>query len=305
MSLPLRSILKNSTTSTNQPSATGKPVNKRHLDIAVQHATVLEHRKRVEKQVLNNIIELMEFPTSPNADPQRPTPADAQMFREYILPFQPSDYDSLIEERNIADKCGYALCPRPKGRAPSTARKQFIDTDSGPEIVDRKVLEVWCCDDCARRALYVKVQLNEEPAWLRQGGVAPPIELLIENTEEHRLALPLRPKKEAPEPTPNDPDEEDVAAAWEAQQTALSELAIERGEKPGQPTKANRALISENIKERIDSKPPVAPSKDSGDSHLAIEGHIPRSSRKTKANDDDRDSEEDDDGADWEKHLPI
>jgi hypothetical protein len=254
--------------------------------------------------VLDSVLKLMDFPTATNADPKRPTPADAQRFREHILPFQPSDYDSLIEERNIADKCGYALCPRPKGKAPSSARKQFIDTDAGPEIVDRKVLEVWCSDDCARRALYVKVQLNEEPAWLRQGGAAPPIELLLENTEEHHKALALRPKQEAPKPLTADPDDEDVAESWAAQKAALADLAIERGEKPGRPTKANNDLISEHIKERVDNTPPVAPTNESAQSHMAIEGHIPRISTIAAAGYDD-DSEDEDDGPDWEKHLPI
>lgn len=304
MSAPPRSILKNSTP-TNNPGATSKPVNRRHLEIALYHANILENRKRVEKQVLNSIIDLLEFPTAAKADPKRPTPADAQKFCDRILPFQPSDYDSLIEERNIADKCGYALCPRPKGRAPSTARKQFIDTDHGPEIVDRKVLEVWCSDDCARRGLYVKVQLSEEPAWLRQGGVAAPIELLTENTEELKQALPLRLKQEAPKPKTADTDDEDVAASWAAHEAALKDLALERGEKPGRPTtKPNNDLISENIKERVDMKAPVAPTKGEGQSHMAIEGHIPRTGKGATA-DSSSSSEDEDDGPDWDKHLPV
>jgi len=161
--MPPKSILKNTTVSTNGPPAK-KPVNPRHLAVARHHATVLEDRKRVEAEVLEAVMTLMDYPTSPDADAKRPSASDAHFFQKAVIPFQPADYDALIEERNIADKCGYALCPKPKKKARSTARKQFVDTDHGVQIVDRKVLEVWCSDDCARRALYVKVQLNEEQA---------------------------------------------------------------------------------------------------------------------------------------------
>ncbi|KAF2649120.1 hypothetical protein K491DRAFT_611472 [Lophiostoma macrostomum CBS 122681] len=297
--MPPKSILKNSAVSTNAPPASSKPVNPRHLETAIHHARILEQRKVVERQVLDSIITLLDFPSTADADPKQPSAADARQFRDFMVPFQPSDYDSLIEERNIADKCGYALCPRPKRKAPSTARKQFVDTAKGVEIVDRKVLEVWCSDDCARRALYVKVQLNEEPAWMRQGGVGDKIELMVENADEHHKALPLRLKREAAPKAPAPKDEDDIAAAWAARDDALADLALERGEKPGRLSKANKDLMTENIKERVvASKPPVAPSLNEGQSHMAIEGHVPKTDAATAEQDEDEDPQ------DWDKHLP-
>ncbi|ORY05794.1 Rtr1/RPAP2 family-domain-containing protein [Clohesyomyces aquaticus] len=295
-----KSILKNSTVSTNEPSATSKPYTQRHRDVALQHASIIEEQKRVEKEVLDAIMTLMDFPTSPTADPMRPSPSDALFFQGLMVNFQPSDYDSLIEERNIADRCGYALCPRPKKKAPSKARKHFIETDKGVEIVDRRTLEVWCSDDCARRALYVKVQLSEEPAWMRRGGVNDKIELLVENAEDHHKALPLRLKQEAaPKPAKSE-EEEDVASAWAARDDALADLALERGEKPGRLSKANKDLLRTHIQERVQtapSVPPEPPTQLSGQSHMAIEGHIPRADRP-------KDEDEEDDGTDWDKHLP-
>ncbi|KAF2636869.1 hypothetical protein P280DRAFT_472750 [Massarina eburnea CBS 473.64] len=274
------------------------PATQKQRDVALHHADIIEQRKRVEKDVLDAIIDLMDFPEARNADPQRPSPADALRFREAVAIFQPSDYDALIEERNIAAKCGYALCPRPKRKAPSAARKHFIDTSKGVEIVDRRVLEVWCCDDCARRALFVKVQLSEEPAWLRQGGFAGDIELMVENAGEHPRTLPLRLKgsSSAP-PKPADVEEHDAALAWQARDDALADLAVERGEKPGRLSKANRELVQDKIRERVATKAPEPPSLPTHSSHMAIEGHVPRTSR----NEDD---DEDDDGQDWDKHLP-
>ncbi|KAG9192561.1 RNA polymerase II-associated protein 2 [Alternaria panax] len=296
--MPPKSILKHTAVSTNAPPA-ARPVDPRHLAVARHHATVLEDRKRVEAEVLEAVMALMDFPTAPDADARRPSPSDARFFQNAVLPFQPADYDALIEERNIADRCGYALCPRPKKKARSTARKQFIDTDHGVQIVDRKVLEVWCSDDCARRALYVKVQLNEEPAWMRHGGYGGRIELMVENADEHQKALPLRPKQEGAAAADADEDA-DLDAAWAAQADAMDNLALERGEKPGSLSKANSHLIHDHILERSSSnappQPPSLPSQTS-DHTMAIEGHVPRINRKEK-------DEDEDDDQDWDKHLP-
>lgn len=299
--MPPKSILKQPTAAANAPPGT-RPVNPRHLAVARHHASVLEDRKRVEAEVLQAVMTLMDFPSSPDADPKRPSLADAQFFQKAVVPFQPADYDALIEERNIADKCGYALCSRPKKKARSTAKKQFVDTDDGVQIVDRKVLEVWCSDDCARRALYVKVQLNEEPAWLRHGGYGGKIELMVDNEEEHRTALPLRPKQQAA--SVKDSEEDEVNAAWAACEDALADLALERGEKPGQATKANNDLVQDQILERpTNNAPPQPPSLPSqtSDHTMAIEGHVPRINRKDKDGDDD---DEEEDAQDWDKHLP-
>lgn len=298
--MPPKSILKKTTVSTNAPPS-AKPANPRHLNVALHHANILEQRKRVEGEVLDSIVTLLDYPLSPNADAKRPSPSDAHFFCDAVTVFQPADYDALLEERNIADKCGYALCPNPKRKARSTAKKQFVDTDGGVEIVDRKVLEVWCSDDCAKRALYVKVQLNEEPGWMRQGGHAPSIELLVENTDEQHKALPLRLKQEA-SPSAVADDDDDVDAAWAAREDAMTDLARERGEEPGQYSKANDTLVKDEIMERAASKappqPPSLPAQSIENTTMAIEGHIPRSDRKD-LNDDD-----DDDAQDWDKHLP-
>lgn len=294
--MPPKSILKKTTVSTNAPPPT-KPANPRHYQVAVHHANVLEQRKKVEAEVLDSIVTLMDYPSAPDADPKRPTAADAQTFRDALVSFQPSDYDALIEERNISDRCGYALCPRPKSRARSTAKKQFVDTQHGVEIVDRKVLEVWCSDDCAKRALYVKVQLSEEPAWMRLGGYGDRLELMVDNTEEHHTALPLRLKEETPAPAGED---DDMAEAWAAQKDAMDELATERGEKKGAVSKANDDLVKDQITERTpDSAPPQPPSlSQSSEQTMAIEGHVPQINRK------DEDDDEEFDPQDWDKHLP-
>lgn len=301
--MPPKSILKQPAASADDPP-TQRAANQRNLQTAVHHANVLQQRKRVEADIVRAVWDLLDFPTASDADSTRPSAADAQRFRDAVVPFQPSDYDGLIEERNLAGRCGYALCPRPKGKAPSAAKKHFVETSKGVQIVDRKQLEVWCSDDCAKRALFVKVQLNEEPAWLRQGGYVGEIELMVENTEEQHKALPLRLKKETA-PAPSRPtEEEEAAAAWAARDDALADLAIERGEKPGRLSKANKDLIQDKIKERVASFPPVPPSlpqQGSGASHMAIEGHVPKAEREAGQA---KTSDDEDDAQDWDRHIP-
>lgn len=301
--MPPKSILKKMGPPMAQRN--GKPVNQRHLDVAIHHANILEDRKAVEAQVLDSVMTLMEYPSSDNADPKRPSPADVRVFQEAMVAFQPADYDCLIEERNINGKCGYAMCPKPKMQARSTAKKQFVDTDEGVQIVDRKVLEVWCSDDCAKRALYVKVQLNEEPAWLRMGGASEKVELMVDNAQELRASLPLRVKPQVAsnaKKTEKEKEEEDVESAWAALDSAKAELALERGEKPGAVSKANNSLVQDTITEHVSSHAPPQPPTLPAGSTMAIEGHIPRQDRP-KDEDEDEDEDEDD-AQDWEKHLP-
>ncbi|KAF2730840.1 hypothetical protein EJ04DRAFT_514968 [Polyplosphaeria fusca] len=296
--------------STNAPVA--RPVNKRNLDTALKHARMLEIRKRIEREILDSVEILISFPSSTDADPKRPSAHDAAQFCKLVKDFQPSDFQELIEERNISGQCGYALCPRPKSKAPSTAKKQCVWTDNGPEIVDRKMLEIWCSKDCTRRALYVQAQLNQTPAWLRQGGIDDEIELMVDKAEERpQIVLPLRPKEVAPQPAKQEApanDADDIAAAWLARDDALAALAMERGEKPGplsRDDEDNEHLVTNTIKERVgNSEPPVAPSlARDAQSHLAIEGHVPRSDRKA-AKDGDGDSENSEgEESDWDLDL--
>jgi hypothetical protein len=291
-----KSILKNTVVSTaDSAGPRTKPVTERHREVALQHANIIQDQKNVEQEILNATLALLEFPADPKAHPARPNPSDAETFRKLIMPFQPNDYDALIEERNCAELCGYALCPRPRRKAPSASKLQFVDDrHRGVQIVPKKALEVWCSDDCARRALYVKVQLNEQPAWSRRGGIGEDIELLVENSEVLEAALPLRLKpKQAPKLSDVKGEEgEEIAEAWALADEALAELALERR---ATGTTTTTSLIKAKVEERTDIKPPSAPSAvhASSTAHMAIEGHVPKSDKKT-ADDGEEDNDWDD-----------
>ncbi|KAL8672017.1 MAG: hypothetical protein Q9224_007597 [Gallowayella concinna] len=141
-------------------------IRDRNRDNAIHHATMLQERKDIELQILTSIETLIESPSSQSADPAHPNATEASHFTTLLKVFQPSDYDSLIQERNINGKCGYALCSRPR-RLQNTNANFRILRKKGLQIVPRAQLEQFCSEDCAKRAVYVKVQLDDQPAWMR------------------------------------------------------------------------------------------------------------------------------------------
>lgn len=151
----------------------------RHLAIALHHAQQIQAQKDTESLILDRILELVTFPTSPSADPASPSAEDAKAFKSALRPFQPADYDNLILERNIEGLCGYTLCPREHRKEDPKAKFRIMWGAKGSgsggrgremNIVPREKLEMWCSNECAERAMYIRVQLAEEPAWERRAG---------------------------------------------------------------------------------------------------------------------------------------
>jgi hypothetical protein len=124
---------------------------------------------------------LIALPSSPSADPATPSAADAASLKSALVPFQPADFDNLILERNIEGLCGYALCPREHRKEDSNAKFRIMWGSKGSgengrgremKVVPREKLEMWCTDECAERAMYLRVQLGEHPVWERRAGEA-------------------------------------------------------------------------------------------------------------------------------------
>ncbi|XXG99137.1 hypothetical protein Hte_005472 [Hypoxylon texense] len=155
-------------------------------DVAVQQALVIQQQYVLEDQIQDAIIALSYFPLvrAPSYDAANPAPSDADAFRQHVRPFQPGDYEDMIEERNARGLCGFALCPRPRIKLPKGGEYKLVNYGRKDfNIVPRKELERWCSQSCARRAMYVKVQLNETAAWERAGIPSIRIELLDEPKE--------------------------------------------------------------------------------------------------------------------------
>ncbi|KAF3491107.1 DUF408 domain-containing protein [Arthroderma uncinatum] len=151
----------------------------RHMSIALHHARQIQNRKELELLILSHIETLMELPTAKDATADSPSAEDVSTFFSALACFQPSDYDNLIQERNIDGSCGYTLCPKPRRKDNSRGGYRIVwgSKGSGPggrgkemKVVQKEKLEMWCSDECAERAMYLKVQLSERPASERMGN---------------------------------------------------------------------------------------------------------------------------------------
>ncbi|KAL3456603.1 Rtr1/RPAP2 family-domain-containing protein [Aspergillus heterothallicus] len=160
----------------------------RHLAIALHHAHRIQAQKDAQDLILDHILELVTLPSFPSADPASPSAEDTRKFKSALAPFQPADYDNLIQERNIEGLCGYGLCPREhrKENSRGTFRITWGGRGSGPggrgremNIVPREQYEMWCSNECAERAMYIRVQLAAEPVWERRSEDLRGKELLL------------------------------------------------------------------------------------------------------------------------------
>ncbi|KAJ8128314.1 hypothetical protein O1611_g5322 [Lasiodiplodia mahajangana] len=211
------------------------------------------------------MIELSKYPVTrdPSYNASNPAPTDAESFKNFVRLYQPSDYDDLIEERNANGLCGYTLCPNPRSRVSGGGTFKLVNYGRKDfNIVPKRELEKWCCQKCAKRAMYVKVQLNETAAWERAGIASIQIELF----EDEQAPAPSDTAKLAKEL-----ENMKIEAQQKSAQNAR-DLALERGDSTDKGKKAQRS-----IKLTIREKPAQAPAAPSlgpdAHSHLVTEGY--------------------------------
>ena len=270
------SILKNTLTSI--PARSREDRNK---ETAIYHAQLLQQRKDVEALILASTETLLDLPSSPTADPARPRPQDVNLVKNSLRPFQPSDYDSLIEERNINKHCGYILCPRPNRQEDTKAKYRILPGKQRDTVnfVERHTLERWCSDDCGKRALYVKVQLHEEPAWTRVGFSGGDILLLDDepnNQKSHEDDFTLIAKLKCL----------DMGLEEDEVVRRMKTLAIERGDEKAPSRSFGLAEVDVREKRNVNSKA-FAPEPSAKQGNLdggfdSIEGYKPRFPKKER-----------------------
>lgn len=245
--MPAKSILRQpspkpkSTLSDEQKAQAER--ERRNLGIALHHASRIQSQKDIQAQILSDIERLIDFPHGSSF-----TPSEASNFVSLAQPFQPSDFDSLVEERRIDGKCGYALC--------SQAPRSGTMGSSAAWKLKGKGAEDYCSNDCLRKALYVKAQLSEVPAWEREPGQQPEIML----HQDDRPSVEREPPK--------------VAVANDIHKHVANDLALERGEtaasfRPGQ------VMTSAVVEKSSNSHKSIATGKPPALSHTAIEGYEP------------------------------
>jgi len=133
--------------------------------VALQHATSIEEKKKLQGKVLDMILVAFDLPSN-TTDPAIPNPTDVATFKNCLALFRPSDLDELVEERNIDDRCGYGLCAKPKPKQDPSKSKVW-NPKTG-KLVEKADMKKWCSVECKDRNSFVRRQLSVEPAWLRQ-----------------------------------------------------------------------------------------------------------------------------------------
>ncbi|KAK8042619.1 Rtr1/RPAP2 family protein [Apiospora phragmitis] len=256
-----------------EPTSEEPDAAARARNLAIYHASIIHDRRQISDTISDSVIALSKLPSgsaSPPPSAASPSDDDAVAFTSQIRLFQPSDYEELIEERNCLGKCGYVLCPKPGTKVNQTGEFKLVNFGRKDfAIVPKKEMERWCSQTCARRAMYIKVQLNETAAWERAGIEGIQIELYQE------------PGSSKTGKKSSDPAEDIAKDLWslklEADRKAASdvrELALERGD-TGDRTKMQRVAVK--VKENNVSEAPAEPSLDqNGDSHRLLEGYKPK-----------------------------
>ncbi|KAI9779224.1 MAG: hypothetical protein M1839_007476 [Geoglossum umbratile] len=270
----------------------------RDRQTAIYHAEIIQQRKDLELVILNSTEALIDFPLA-TVDPADPHHDDASAARSLLVPFQPSDYDGLIQERNIEGKCGYLLCPRARLLQDTKAQFRILRVgrqEGGLKIVPREHLEKWCSEACQRRAMYVRVQLSEEPAWVREAMAADIV--FLDEVERKRGA-------EARDQQINQLAEEVGKVQIGGEECARrreerKELARERGEVGAE------GRVTVTIKENSGPQKGYAPAPPSlvdgerSDRHLLLEGHLPKEEGSTRQQGQAGNREHYDDEDDWD-----
>ncbi|KAI1321979.1 Rtr1/RPAP2 family-domain-containing protein [Xylariaceae sp. FL0255] len=245
-------------------------------DIATQHARIIHSRHEVEDLISETLITLSKYPftRTPSHSASNPAPSDALAFKDGVRLFQPSDYEDLIEERNANGLCGYTLCPNPKSKMTHGGTFKLVNYGRKDfNIVPSKELERWCSQKCAKRAMYVKVQLNETAAWERAGVASIGIDLLEE--EEGAEAKEITPLGGNPPYMLAKREDPFLIEAEIKRAQNARDLALERGDSwQNSSNNQPKRSIKLAIREKPVTARPEEPSFSAGaQNHLITEGY--------------------------------
>ncbi|EME38373.1 hypothetical protein DOTSEDRAFT_75796 [Dothistroma septosporum NZE10] len=269
--LPPKSILK-AQRARKPPTATDEQTakvdkDKRNLNIALKHAYLIQHQKDVEAAILDAITTLIDLPAASTF-----TREEGETYVRLLKPFQPSDFDSLIEERRIDERCGYGLCA-------NRPRSQTMGNNAAWKL--KKGMSDYCSDACAKKGLFLKAQLSEVPAWDRVPEQQPVIQLHADDQPVNTETATRRANRTA------------RIDEWRKKVANDEELAMERGESANsmRPDQVMADMIVEK-----ESKPFKQTTAQAAPGHFrSVEGYQTRRYGKKKQDKDSDEGDDDDD----------
>ncbi|KKA27089.1 hypothetical protein TD95_001134 [Thielaviopsis punctulata] len=262
----LKSILKKSQILDEEDDEAIAERQKHAREVAIKHAKAIQVRKEIEAQVLDSLVILSEFPRdrSPACSALNPAVPDVHEFKARIRFFQSGDYDDLVEERNHNGLCGYSLCAKPRIKVAGTGAWKIVNTGRKDfNIVPKADIEKWCSTKCARRAMYIRLQLVETTVWERAGNHLIQIDLLDEGQKNAAAMNQIV-------------SDMDKMKLNEDMQTTknLRELAQERGESGRYGNDTTRVPVTIAPKEDVVMTSDHEEDNDP-DSHMLIDGYKP------------------------------
>jgi hypothetical protein len=268
--VPAKSILKQSSqpaqVELSDEAVLKAAQDKKHLNIALQHAYLMQHQRDLSSQILAAIETLLDFPAT-----SIPTSDEAKQFVDLASHLQPLNVDELVEERQIDRKCGYALCAKePRSRSLGEAAKWKLGEENA----------AFCSKLCKQKTKFVQAQLLETPAWERIPGQQPA--LVLHEADRHLL-----------------PDIEPRIEHHQVQQKVADrdELAMERGE-AGTSFRPNQVMTDMIVEKTPSTGKARVASKVKFASATAVEGYEPKTKTKTKKSGKDAATNDDDDNDD-------
>ena len=179
----------------------------------------LQAQARLQDEVLDAILELVDLPSRYGGSPLQPESADLDVFKRGVSLFRCNDFDDLVKERNIYEKCGYCLCSELINKVEQESTHRILWATKGGQdlkVVPNDASRKWCSKRCENLALFVRKQLSNEPAWERRA-----VNKLIEvpHQDHYSTQADLLPEE----------DHEDDTDANRVTER-LGELSLERGD---------------------------------------------------------------------------
>lgn len=142
-------------------------VDPKHLEVALRHAKVIQTQKDVDSHNFESLEKMLDYPLTKGATAESPSQSDMISVSDMLQLWRPVDFTELIEERRIADKCGYVLCHKAPTKSHRASKHKVVRAGQQFMMAPKDKTEAWCSPQCLSRAAYLKYQLKTEPGWLR------------------------------------------------------------------------------------------------------------------------------------------
>lgn len=237
--------------------------NQKHLQTALYHARIIQHKKDVEMRIFESLETLLDYPLSENAVAESPTEKDVMEVTKLLQLFRPSDFEDLVDERRMGERCGYPLCPREPLKQPGSGKFRIVHQKRDIQVVPKEKLESWCSPACARRCVFLKGQFSREPAWTRQQNHIPSFEFPIGDPKDGKTTV-WKPESVKLEPT----DLESISQS-------VAKLAFRPKAGSGLSIEHSSNILSDSVIEKPTIRAPEEPRLDDDSAHETIEGFHP------------------------------